>query len=80
MKKRSEKGSLWGQESLTEKEFSGMTKMFYLLIWLAVTPVYVFEKTHSVVHIKSVHFTECRFERKLKAKAVLKVKDSLIEK
>lgn len=42
--------------------------VFYILTGVVVTQVCMFIKTHYAVHLKSVHFTDCKYKKMLKEK------------
>lgn len=48
------KGTLW------------LMNIFYILIGVVVTDVYMFVKTCYAVHLKSVHFTDCKCAKYVK--------------
>lgn len=38
-------------------ELSGVTDMFYILIWMVVTQVHIFVKINWAIHVRFVHFS-----------------------
>lgn len=45
--------------------------MFHILIGVVVTQVHMFVKTHHVVQLKSLHFTDCKCAKRSKQKKTL---------
>lgn len=43
------------------RELWGLREMFFILFWVVTMWVYSFLKTYSVVHLRSGHFTVCKF-------------------